>query len=807
MKISLNLLKQFFDFNETDIQKIERRFTDKSAEIDEVHFQNKWLEKVVIWKIETISKHPDADKMQVTQTNVWSEVIQIVCWAKNIFEWQYVAVALNWAILPWDFEIKKADKRWVESNWMICAESEMWLVEKCAVSHWIMDLQKNFPDVNFEEKIWDSFAEFYWLDDVIFEVENTAITNRPDLFSHFWWVREAKTIWLWDYRKDLDPGVLEIITSSDYSVKKYFEKMTPGSVENFPINFSIEKNLSKKISWFKISWVENWESPEWMKKFLNSVWINSISLIVDITNYVMIVTWVPMHAFDLAKINWTDIKFRSSKAWEKIVTLDWEEKNLPENAIVMEDADWIFDLCWIQWWLNSWMWAETTDVWCHFATYDPVLIRRASIAVDKRSDASTIFEKDVPTSEVEKAIKLTIDLISELSPKSEVSSDLFDYNEEQNLLEKINLSKEKINYYFWEKISDEKVTEILESLWFWVQNNSDNFEVKIPWFRFKDIEIEEDLIEEIMRVYGLDTIKTIAPKTEMNIAKLQNQYNLAKKSSDFLAKKWLHEAINFWFLWKDLLEKSWFSVENLIEVKNPLSERLEVMRSSLVPYLLENSQKNILNFKEFWLFEIWKTFWRDWLQKSEKTKLSFIFVWKNFFQWKEIIQNLFEELWPQIDFRNSQNKLKYAHWWQNAEIIMQWKPMWNYFTLHPKIAKNFDLPKNTVVFECDFDKVFNAKIRTKKLKQIPQFPSSTRDETKIFDSKTEIWNVIKKVSWADKLLKNVELVDQFESEEKIWKWKISLTFRFEYFDENKTLWDEEVNLAHWKVKEKFLSFD
>ena len=838
MKISLNLLKKFFDFNEIDIEVIEKTFTDKSAEIDKVHFQNAWLEKVVIWKIEKIEKHPDADKMQVTQTNIWNwEILQIVCGWVNIKEWQYVPVAVNWAILPWNFEIKKADKRWVESNWMICAEAEMWIEWKFAVSHWIMDLQKNFPDVNFEEKIWENFAKFYGLDDIIFEVENTAITNRPDLFSHFWWIREAKTIWLWEYRKDLDPGVLEIMTSSDYSVKKDFEKMTPGSVADFPINFSIEKWLAWKISWFKMSWVQNWESPEWMKKFLDSAWIKSISLIVDITNYVMIVTWVPMHAFDLAKINWRDIKFRKSRLvdwkWERLVILDWDEKILPENAIVMEDSDWIFDLCWIQWWLNSWIWSETTDVWFHFATYNPVLIRRASIAVDKRSDASTIFEKDVPVSEIEKAIRLTINLVSELSLKSSVSSNLFNYQEEQNLLEKINLSKEKINYYFWEKIPDEKIIEILESLWFWVKNNNENwwnFEIKIPGFRFKDIEIEEDLIEEIMRVYGLDTIKTIAPKNEMKIAKLQNQYNLIKKSSDFLGKKWFHEAINFWFLWKNLLERSWFlspgtqqdktvpELEGLIEITNPLSENLEIMRPSLIPYLLENSEKNILNFKIFWLFEVWRVFSiknEKWINKKfEKTNLSFILVWKDFFEWKEIIQNLFEELWPKIDFRNAslnnKEKLKYAHWWQNAEIIMQWKPMWNYFTLHPKIAKNFNLPKNTVCFECDFDKVFAAKIRIKKLKQISQFPSSTRDETKIFDNKTEIWNVIKKLQktkWAEKILKNITLIDEFESDEKIWKWKISLTFRFEYFDENKTLWDEEVNFVHWKVKENFLSFD
>ncbi|MCD5382704.1 phenylalanine--tRNA ligase subunit beta [Candidatus Gracilibacteria bacterium] len=796
MKISLNLLKKFVDFNESDIAVLEKTFTDKSAEIDEVHFQNKGLEKVVIGKIEKIEKHPDADKMQVTQTNVGGEILQIVCGGVNISEGQYVPVALNGAVLPGDFEIKKANKRGVESNGMICAEGEMGIEGEFAVSHGIMDLKKYFPDIDFESKLGENFAEFYGLDDVVFEVENTAITNRPDLFSHFGWAREAVVIGVGKYKKDFSFDNFKLDNK-----EKYFK-----GKPKFSINFEIEKNLAKKISGFTASGIKNGQSPKWMQKILNAVGIKSISLLVDITNYVMITTGVPMHAFDLAKINGRNIQFRKSKKGEKLVILDGNEKELPENAIVMSDNDGIFDLCGIQGGENSGVSEKTSDVWFHFATYDPVLIRRASIAVDKRTDASTIFEKDVPVSEVEKAIKLTIDLVSELNPDAKISSDLFDYSEKQNILEKINLSKEKINYYFGEKISDEKVVEILEKLGFGIQDKGEFFEVKIPGFRFKDIEIEEDLIEEIMRVYGLDTIKIIAPETEMKIAKLQNQYLLSKKASDFLAKNGLHEAINFGFLGRNLLEKSGFDQENLIEIKNPLSEKLEVMRKSLISYLLENSEKNILNFKKFGLFEIGRVFEICNGKKLEKTNLAFILVGKNFFKGKEILQNLFEELGPQIDFKQAKSPLKYAHGGQNAEIIMQGKVMGNLFTLHPKIAKNFDLPKNTICFEGDFSKVFEAKIRIKKLKPIQQFPSSTRDETRVFDKKTEIGQVLKKLKGADKLLKNIDLIDEFESEEKLGKGKISLTFRFEYFDENKTLGDEEVNNAHQKVKERFLSF-
>ena len=192
MRLSLNLLRKIIDFKTDDISQIERDFTDKIAEIDEVIVQDKWLEKVFIWVIEKISSHPNADKMQITSTRVWDEIYQIVCWAKNIYEGQIVPVALEWAILPWGFEIKKVEKRWVDSCWMIASEAELWL---CDSSEGIMELSKDAP-------LWEKFSTYYWFDDIIFDIENTAITNRPDLFSHNSWAKEAVAIWIASFKDD-----------------------------------------------------------------------------------------------------------------------------------------------------------------------------------------------------------------------------------------------------------------------------------------------------------------------------------------------------------------------------------------------------------------------------------------------------------------------------------------------------------------------------------------------------------------------------------------------------------------------------
>lgn len=782
MRVSLNLLKKFVKFKTDDIKIIERTFTDKSAEIDEIEFQNKWLEKVVIWKIEKIEKHPNADKMQITQTNIWWEILQIVCWAKNIFEWQYVPVAINWAILAWDFEIKKADKRWVESNWMICAETEIWIAEK---SEWIMDLWKAFPDENFEKKLWQNFAEFYGLDDIIFIIENTAITTRPDLFSHMWWVREAITIWI-----------------ADKIEKKCSSKLKENlSKNNFPLNFSIENNICTRMQAIKISNIKNWESPKWMQKILLACWINSISLLVDLTNYVMVLHWVPVHAFDLWKINWKEIKMRKAKSWEKIITLDWIERKVPENTILMEDEKSIFDLCGIMWWENSWVDKNTNEVWIHVPVYDPILIRRTAISLWHRTDASTIYEKRVPDSQVVFAMKTMISLVLFNSENAEISSELFDYFPNEIPQKIINLSKEKLNYYLGEEISSEKVLKILLDLWFEVKNLEKNYEVLVPKFRLRDIKIEEDLIEEIMRIYGLDNIKFLNPKAEMKISRSTKAFELEEKAKNIMVSQWAFEVLNFSFLWKKLLEKTLFSQENLIKITNPLSSELEFMRPKLLPYLLENVEKNILNEESFTLFEVARVFWRNWDKKSENKNLAFISYNYDFFEAKKLAENLFEKIGITVQFKQSKNIPEFAHWGQCADIILQWKNVWNIATLHPKVAKKFNLTKNTVFLEINFEAVENAKIRIKKYKIFSNFPSTKRDQSFLIDEKTEISWILKKLWWVEKIQTWVELVDVYQ-----WKWieewKKSITLSFEYWSMEKTLTDEEVSIVHKKVLEK-----
>lgn len=798
MRISLNLLKQFVEFKTDNIHDLSKIFTDKVAEIDELIDQGKWLEKVFIWQIQKIEKHPNADKMQVTHTLVWNEVFQIVCWARNIYEWQKVPVALEWSILPCGLEIKKADKRWVESCWMICSESELCLSDE---SEWILELPKDAP-------LWERFSDYYWLNDTIFVIENTAITNRPDLFSHISWAREAVACWIASYLEN-SKWHKNNLCRCQWSKS---DLLSDDKLSEFPLKIDIqadseissevwichEKYIISRMQWIKLSWVKNWDSPEWAQEILRSLDIRPISLLVDATNLAMVISWVPVHAFDLSKIKWDKVTFRLSKKSEKVTTLDWIERILPANVILAEDNDKIFDLCWIMWWENSWVDENTTEAWIHVPVYNPVLLRRASIALNHKSDASAIYEKRVPDSVVPYSLECTLKIILEWVEGSKISSKLFDYYPGWDKRHKVNLHKCKLKTLLWLHCSDNEAKTILENLDCCVSDKWEYFEVLSPSDRLKDIKIEEDLIEEIARIHWLQNIKAESPNLKMQITDIPKWFYIENKIKDYLSFAWFFEAVNFAFLWDALLKKCELSIEDHICVANPISEDLSKMRKSLVPSLLSNLSKNRLNSDKFWMFESARVFSPHWTYKTEKEQLAFACYNYDFFEAKSIVENLFNSILQNISFVPSKDIPVYAHWWQCADIIFQWKKAWILATLHPKVSKNFELTKNTVIFEFDFDLILNAETKIKKYKEISKFPSSDRDMNFILDKKVLVFDFMKKLSSSDSLITSIDLFDVYEWEQA-WEWNKSVTFKIEYWSSDKTLTDDEVNKAHEKL--------
>ncbi len=781
MKISLNWLKDFLEYKETDVKKMAELLSESTSEVEEIIQQGKGLEKIYVGEILEITPHPDADRMQVTKTKVGDEIFQIVCGAKNIRTGQKVPVALVGAVLPGDFEIKKADKRGVESCGMICSEVELGLADESAG---IMELKNDAP-------LGMEITEYLGLDDTVFDIENTTITNRPDLFSHIGYAKEFVALGLakWKGGKTIN------LDSQFQDILKDIPE------ESFPLNLKIEKaDIAPHVCCIAIENFKVQESPNWMKKRLIACGIRPINNLVDITNYVMLELGMPLHAFDLDMIDGKNVKMRTSKKGEKVITLDGIERELPENVIILEDEKKIFDLCGIMGGENSGIRNETKNVWIHSPVYDPIRIRRASVALSHRTDASIIYEKRVPSSMAIRGVLRALQLSKELCPECIIASKILDINNDQEEEKTINLRKEKLNRVMGEILEEKFVTNVLTNLGFEIENKKDSYELKIPDFRFKDINIEEDIIEEIARIYGLNKLSPELPSMKMSLSKPALGVRVEQKVKNVLAES-AYEVLNYSFLGEKLLEKCNFkNKDKLIEISNPLSEDIRFMRPALLPYVLKNIEANYKYNEKIALFEIGKIFGKD-LDLYEQKNLIYIAYNSSFYEVKGILENLFEKLNLKVDIKPSEKDSIYAHAGQNAEIFFQGKFIGYLSRLHPRISKNFDLIKPVVFFEIDFKVVQETKLKLPQFCNINKLPTVERDQNFVLDKKVLVGDLTKKIGKGIPFLKNLEISDVYEGDQ-VEKGMKSITFKAVYQAEDKTLTDEEVDTSHKKLVEQ-----
>ena len=776
MKISLNWIKDYVKLNTENIDEINVALTDKTSEVEEVITQGEGLEKVFVGEILEIAAHPDADRMRVTQTKVGSETFQIVCGAKNIEVGQKVPVALVGAVLPGGFEIKKADKRGVESCGMICAEAEMGLAED---SEGIMVLPE-------DAIIGTPIIEYLGLNDTVFEVENTTITNRPDLFAHVGYAREFEAIGLGTVNENLE---------------KILSPATPETAgKKFPLNVTIidpaicHRMCGVHVTNFKIA-----PSPDWMQKRLLACDIRPINNLVDITNYVMLEMGMPLHAFDLESIDGSKVTMRVSKEGEKVTTLDGEERTLPANVILMEDEKKIFDLCGIMGGENSGVTDSTTNVWLHSPVYESVRIRRAAVALNHRTDAATIYEKRVPTGMAMPGLVRAINLMKELCPECEFTSEVLDIQNDQEISKTITLNKATVTRMLGDELDNAVITKILEDLGFTVSAQGETFEVTTPFFRLKDMDIEEDLVEEIIRVYGLKNIKLELPEITMQRSEPVKGFVQEQAAKNFLANT-AFENVNFSFLGEKLLEKSGISPKGLIQVANPISEELSLMRPSLLPYLLQRIEENMRHENEFAVFEIGKAFSTQELEgdkqtSAEEKRIAFVAYNQDFYAAKSVLEGLFSELNLVAQVRPTKEAPAQAHPGQVAEVFFQGKIIGTIATLHPAIAKNFGIEKAVSWFELNFAALTNAKQKPVQYKGFNKLPSVERDQNFLVEETALMGNIIQKLSKSSKLITDVQVVDVYQGE-GIEEGQKSVTLRTTYQAVDKTLTDNEVEAAH-----------
>jgi phenylalanyl-tRNA synthetase beta chain len=781
MKVSLNWLSDFVEFTEKDSEKIAEAITMGVAEVDEVEVQGGLLNNCCVGKIVAIESHPNADKLKLCNVETDRGEKKVVCGGDNISEGILVAFAHIGARVRWHgeemMELKKTKIRGEESEGMICASSELGLenlfpskTEKEIIS---------LPE-KFTECVGKGMKESLGLSDTILHIDNHAITHRPDLFSHLGFSRECVALGLAKWKKDMP-------TFKDLT----FPKKSLKHKNIVECKEDIYRYLSCEI---EIG--DTGETPDWMKKKLEAVGLRSLSLPVDITNYVMMEVGMPLHSFDSDDIN-GDINIRHAKEGEEIVTLDDERRKLPDGAIVLSDDEGIFDLLGVMGGLRSSTKSSTKNIYLHSVGVNPVSIRKTIIETGHRTDASTIYEKGVPNITVRIGFNRALQLFLDLVPGAKIASGLEAYGDDGKV-EPIKVDLEKTSSLLGVEVEPKDAEKILKDLDFSVKKEKGSLiSVIPPLHRLGDVKLPVDIAEEIARIMGYMDFDEEMP--EANIMPPERKIELISIRRR-LKELGFCEVVRFAFLSSELLSKSGMDTSGLEELKNPLGEDLKIMRPSLVPRLLEYAEEN-MRFVEKTLktFEVGRVF----VGEKEKEAMSLVVASKTrpdlkdepFLIAKSAISEMLEAINSPYEFKRESNTGVCQHPARCVNIIVNGKIVGSIYEVHPLAAKEFDFAGRVAVATLDMDAVLENILEEKVYKEVSEYPSITYDITVSLSSSVDAETLLNKTRNTHELLQEIYLSDLYQKGEER-----QLTFRCVYGSFERTLTEEEVRPVHEKIE-------
>jgi phenylalanyl-tRNA synthetase beta chain len=794
MNISLNWLKKYIDLEDSiDPKELGLKLTLSTVEVEEVINLAKSLDNVFVGKVTELKKHPDADKLQIAVVDLGKEKVEVVCGGANLSVGMLVPLAKSGAKVKWHgegdlIELKPTKVRGVMSDGMICASTEIGLGD--LFPHGENDIA-DLSDL--ELKVGDPLAKSLGLDDSIYDIDNKSLTNRPDLWGHYGMARELSAI----YNKKLKEYPLtKFSTSKEVKLKVNVEDQT-----------LCPRYLGVAVKGIKVG-----ESPDWLKKNLQSIGQKPINNIVDITNYILNDLGQPLHAFDADKITDTTINVRKAKQNEVFTTLDGNEHKLIKEDLVIADGKRAVALAGVMGGENSEISAGTTTVIIESANFDATTIRKTANRLDLRTDSATRFEKSLDPNMAEIGLRKAVSIIQELIPEATVVSEIVDMKKFKLDQGPIKLTWDFINNRIGQIIPKDQVLKTLKALGFEVKDTKKEITLKVPiWRATKDVSIKEDIIEEIARIYGYDNIVPVMPSVDIVVPETNQLRQLERTIKNSLKDNAnANEIYNYSFVDREFLEKIKQPIDH-VEVVNPATENLSLMRKSLVPNLLQNVVDNLRFEDTLNLFEIGKVFLSevdgDPTAKDSKTYLpaqplflSGVVTGENkedsFIKAKSIVVDLFENLNVKVNLSPAVCDDYWCHPKQTMQISIG-KVVLGFITnLHPQIQNILDINTRIGIYQIDLDKLMQFYPQIKKFKEISKYPSVKLDVSILVDEKT-VWSDISSIVRAvnKDLITGVDLFDVYKNG-KIKEGKKSLTFSITYHNDKRTLEMEEVNKLH-----------
>ena len=798
MKASLQWMNEYvpLDLNRP-AQELADELTQAGIPVEEVLSMDPGLKKIYTGKIVEITKHPDADKLQVCQVQCLSEdgeeiTKQIVTAATNVAVGQIVPVAYHKSRLADGTEIKKGKLRGVVSEGMFCSVAEFGISSDLVRPEEAQGIYI-FPEGT---PIGLDIKEALMLNDTVYEFELTA--NRADCFSM---VGLSREFGIMTNQKALFPVIM--VNENGESI----EGKASVAIE--------AHNLCTRFTSRLVTNVTIEPSPLWMQNRLRNSGIRPTNNVVDVTNYVMLELGQPMHAYDYDCVADHTLIARCAKAGETLTTLDGNERELNESMLIIADTKGPIGVAGVMGGLTSEVTDKTTNVLFEAAVFNGPSIRRTSKALGMRSEASGRFERGVNHKYTAYAIDRAAQLLQQICPSCKVSVGVIDVYPEPVEQRTVTFTAEQINDYLGTSIEKDRMIDILTKLEFGITESGDTIEALVPTWR-DDVTVMPDIAEEVARIVSYDNIAPTIPVAILSSGGMTPKKALTKDVTHYLAHAGLSQIITFSFMHKDGLTNMMLpegdSRYTAIPILNPISEEFPYMRTTLVPAVIEAAKRNIAQQnKDLWLFETANVYEPKELPLTEVpherpmacgimmgkvTEAAWNQVQRDtdFYDVKGVVDGLLAKLGlTQFDIQSSSES--YYHPGVSAHYTVNGVTIANYGELHPQVVKNFDLSGKVYMFEIDLEAVLSITVPPFRYQSFSKFPGTSRDlaiVAPVSVTSGEILALIKE--HGGEYLESVSIFDVYEGEHIEAGYR-SLAYNLQFRSMEGTLNDEDIDGA------------
>jgi phenylalanyl-tRNA synthetase beta chain len=792
MKISLDWLGDFVAWKNPDPDTVADRLTLSTAEIEDVAVQGALLAHCCVGEILSVNPHPNADKLRLVMVKTDKGEKKVVCGGTNLKVGQKVAFAHIGATVKWHggelMTLAPVKIRGEESHGMICAAEELGIETQYPAKP--EDGERPIVDLG-DMKAGQPLKEALGVSDAIFDVNNTAITTRPDLWSHRGMARECIALGLGKAKPEPKRPALKF----------------PKDALPFTFSAPAKKNIVRYLGCAidmdpSASSGQAGESPSWMKTRLEAVGIRPISLAVDITNYVMLEWGSPLHAFDVDDIQ-GKVELRAAKAGEKIVTLDGVERSLPEGALVLSDDAGIFDLVSMMGGKRTSITEKTRRIYLQAPAPDAILIRKTIQATGHRTDAATIFEKSVPPVHMEAGFRRAVELFLELAPGAKISSKLEEWGDDGKA-PTIKLPLERVASILGIELKTKDVVSILESLGCMVKmpakGAAEILTVTPPLHRLRDLQGPHDLVEEVARIHGFENIENVRPRGTLRPIPRET---IEQRVSTILAAEGFKQILPLSLVGPKLLRQAGIDPETATAIGNPLTEELSLLQPSTIPQLLDHARRShLLAEGDLRTFHCAHVFPRGEAERSECGLLHLGthdgLLHDPFLSLIERVAHALKVLGHASTIEKDATPASSAHPGRSAVLKIGTVAVARVFDVKPSSLAAFDLPHRASCATLDLTALGALMGAVIKAVPLPAHPAVTYDLTFKRTHNDAIGPLLAKLRGASTLLESVDVKDLYDGK-GVEPGSYNATLRFTYRAPDRTLTEQEAKAEHDRI--------